>query len=85
MRIRPLTSGWRLKATQTVYLAAASHTACDMAAAPGSFLMTGELPPAIELDLHRHGGHVGFVGGRLPWKPRYWLDERIPAWLQKRM
>jgi len=44
-----------------------------------------ELSSAIKLDLHRHGGHVGFVGGRLPWKPRYWLEERIPAWLQKQM
>jgi len=44
-----------------------------------------ELSPTIEFDLHRHGGHVGFVGGRLPWKPRYWLDERIPAWLRKRL
>ena len=41
----------------------------------------GELSPPIELDLHRHGGHAGFVGGSLPWKPRYWLEERIPAWL----
>jgi hypothetical protein len=44
-----------------------------------------ELSSTIELDLHRHGGHVGFVGGRLPWKPRYWLDERIPTWLRKRL
>jgi predicted alpha/beta-fold hydrolase len=44
-----------------------------------------ELSPTIEFDLHRHGGHVGFVGGRLPWKPRYWLEERIPAWLRKHL
>lgn len=23
------------------------------------------------------GGHVGFVGGPWPWKPRYWLDEQL--------
>ena len=44
-----------------------------------------ELSPTITLDLHRHGGHVGFVSGCFPWRPRYWLEERIPNWLQIRM
>ena len=41
-----------------------------------------ELSAAIEWDLHSHGGHVGFVGGPLPWLPQYWLDERILRWMQ---
>ena len=44
-----------------------------------------ELAPAVTLDLHRHGGHVGFVGGSLPWRPQYWLEERIQNWLQQLM
>jgi uncharacterized protein len=40
-----------------------------------------EIPATVEYDLCPHGGHVGFVGGTAPWRPRYWLDERIPAYL----
>jgi predicted alpha/beta-fold hydrolase len=36
-----------------------------------------ELGPGITLELSRRGGHVGFVAGRWPWKPRFWLDERL--------
>ncbi len=36
-----------------------------------------ELGPGVRLELSRRGGHVGFVAGRWPWRPRYWLDERI--------
>lgn len=40
-----------------------------------------ELSPTTTLELSEGGGHVGFVTGANPWKPRYWLDERIPAFL----
>ncbi|HEX6927835.1 MAG TPA: hydrolase [Gammaproteobacteria bacterium] len=50
--------------------------------------MTPETPPrdeelsdAVTLELSERGGHVGFVGGRLPWKPEYWLEQRILAHL----
>jgi len=36
-----------------------------------------ELAPAVTLELSPRGGHVGFVTGRWPWRPRYWLEERI--------
>ena len=41
-----------------------------------------ELPEQVRLELTKGGGHVGFVSGHLPWKPRYWLEERVPQFLQ---
>lgn len=40
-----------------------------------------ELSPTIEYQLCSHGGHVGFVTGSSPFKPTYWLNQRIPAFL----
>lgn len=40
----------------------------------------GELSATTTLELHRTGGHVGFVEG-VPHKPRYYLERRIPEWL----
>ncbi len=40
-----------------------------------------ELSEHVTLELSRHGGHVGFVGGFLPGLARYWLEERVPAYL----
>jgi len=42
-----------------------------------------ELPNNIELEVTAGGGHVGFVAGLLPWKSTYWLEQRVPEFLQK--
>jgi len=40
-----------------------------------------ELSSSIEYQLCQHGGHVGFVSGKHPLKPVFWLNARIPAFL----
>jgi uncharacterized protein len=42
----------------------------------------GELSDCVRLEVYPHGGHVGFVAGAWPWRPRYWLEERVPAFLR---
>ena len=37
----------------------------------------------VRLEASRRGGHVGFVAGAVPGKPRYWLEERIPAFFEE--
>jgi predicted alpha/beta-fold hydrolase len=32
----------------------------------------------VMLEITNGGGHLGFVSGRRPWSPRFWLDRRIP-------
>jgi predicted alpha/beta-fold hydrolase len=44
-----------------------------------------ELSPTVELSRHARGGHVGFVAGSVPWRPRYWLEDRIPNWLGRQL
>ena len=38
-----------------------------------------ELSDSVRLELSEKGGHVGFISGQL-WKPRFWLEERIPQY-----
>jgi len=35
----------------------------------------------VTLEITDGGGHLGFVGGRWPWSPRFWLDQRVPEFL----
>jgi len=41
-----------------------------------------EISPQVRLEFTRHGGHVGFISGSVPFRPKYWLEQRIPEFLR---
>lgn len=55
------------------------------------FMTAGAIPgpemlsAAIQLELAAGGGHVGFIDGGYPWKPSYYLPDRIIAFLEQRI
>lgn len=44
-----------------------------------------ELSSCVQFEMSERGGHVGFVSGAYPWKPKYWLEERIPQFFLEHM
>lgn len=57
------------------------HARDDPFMTPAAIPTEAELAAAVTLELAEHGGHVGFVGRGEGLALRYWLDERIPAFL----
>jgi predicted alpha/beta-fold hydrolase len=57
------------------------HARDDPFMTPDAVPRPGELGAGVQLELSDRGGHVGFVGGTLPWKPHYWLDTRVCEFL----
>jgi predicted alpha/beta-fold hydrolase len=43
------------------------------------------LGPGVTLELAEQGGHVGFIHGRMPWKPQFWAEERTTHFLHQRL
>jgi uncharacterized protein len=40
--------------------------------------------PSIAFHVTRRGGHIGWVAGRVPWRPRYWAEDAVLSWLAAR-
>lgn len=57
------------------------HAQDDPFMGPEAVPDADELSACVRLELSPHGGHVGFVAGRWPWRADYWLERRIPAFL----
>lgn len=53
------------------------HAQDDPFLPPAALPSEADLGPAVTLELARHGGHVGFIAGSNPLRPRFWLEERI--------
>jgi len=58
------------------------HAQNDPFVSAGAIPATSELSRSTQFELYADGGHVGFVTGRWPWPARYWLEERIPQYLE---
>lgn len=61
------------------------HARDDPFMTPAVIPAPGELSSSTRLELSKSGGHCGFVSGLSPFKPRYWLDHRIPEFIESRL
>jgi len=44
-----------------------------------------ELSAKVIMEITKNGGHVGFITGINPFRPTYWLEQRIPEFLQQQL
>lgn len=61
------------------------HALDDPLMQPDAVPQLKELGPGVTLEQCRHGGHVGFIQGHVPGRPRYWLEQRVPAFLKQQL
>lgn len=61
------------------------HSIDDPVMIPKVIPKPDELPAGVTLELHAQGGHVGFVAGRLPFRPDYWLEKRVAGFFATHM
>jgi predicted alpha/beta-fold hydrolase len=58
------------------------HAKDDPFMPPEVIPQISELSASTHLEVTPNGGHVGFISGNIPFFPTYWLELRIPVFLQ---
>lgn len=48
-------------------------------------IAVSELPKHITFEVSRHGGHVAFISGNNPFKPKYWLETHVPEFFSRHL
>jgi predicted alpha/beta-fold hydrolase len=43
------------------------------------------IPNNICFEVSKKGGHVGFINGKNPFKPNFWLEQRVPTFLEQHL
>ena len=59
------------------------HALDDPFMVPSIIPQPTELSPQVRIELSSHGGHVGFIGAGEWGQPTYWLEQRIPDFLDR--
>ncbi|MCL4127800.1 UNVERIFIED_CONTAM: hypothetical protein GTU68_066803 [Idotea baltica] len=59
------------------------HSKNDPFMTPAAIPLQAELSSSVSLELTNSGGHVGFVYGKNPLKPKYWIDKRFAEFFRR--
>ena len=59
------------------------HARDDPFMYPHSIPGDDRLSPAVRMEISPRGGHVGFIGGNIPGRARYWLETRLGTWFHQ--
>lgn len=52
---------------------------------PAAIPAPTSLPDCVQFEVSAQGGHIGFVDGGMPWRPSYYLPDRIIGFLDDRL
>ncbi len=58
------------------------HALDDPFMTPAAVPSASDLSPSVELEVHPHGGHVGFIERGPRGLPRSFIERRVAAWLR---
>ena len=50
---------------------------------PAAIPSPASLPESVQIEVSSHGGHIGFIDGGMPWRPKYYLPDRVIGFLDE--